>query len=294
MHCPTQTQPSAVHPNSSMSLWYTETYNDSVRLGLRLTETIYRTQSPLQLIEIVDTVEFGRTLAIDGIYMTSEKDEHYYHEMLVHPALVTVPSAKRVLIIGGGDGGTAREVLRHPHIEKVTMVEIDGAVVEACKKYLPNLGAWGDPRLEVLIQDGIHYVHNAKVEPFDVILLDGSDPIGPAKGLFDIHFYRGVKQLLAPGGVFALQSESPILMRNTFLDVVRTLRTIFAHAKPYFGPVPIYGASIWSWTFATDTVNPMEIHSITSDAIEEKCKYYNRDIHRGAFAVPNDLQRLLG
>ncbi len=276
-----------------MSLWYTETFDNNVRFGLRVKKTLYQGQSEYQRIEIFETFEFGRALAIDGIYMTSEKDEHYYHEMLTHPALVTVPSPRRVLIIGGGDGGTAREVLRHKTVNKVVMVEIDSHVVEACKKHLPNFGNWQDPRLELIIGDGIAYVQDATIEPFDVILLDGTDPVGPAKGLFNIDFYRGVKRLLRPNGVFALQSESPILMNRIFVEIIRTLRTVFATAAPYFGPVPVYAAGIWSWAFASDNVDPQEIRSQPMEAIESGCRYYNRDIHKGAFAVPNALRTQL-
>ena len=274
-----------------MSLWYTETYNDNVRFGLRVVRSLYRQQSEFQLVEVFETAELGRALAIDGIYMTSEGDEFYYHEMLVHPALLTVANPRRVLIIGGGDGGTAREVLRHPGVESVVMVEIDAAVVEACKKHLPRHGAWDDPRLNVQIGDGIGYVKTATVEPFDVVLLDGTDPVGPAKGLFNQDFYLGVKRVLAPSGVFALQSESPILIRSVFLEIQRTLKTVFSGVHPYFGPVPIYAAGIWSWTFASDSVDPLAVDEQRLAAIESSCQYYNAQIHQGAFAVPNNVKR---
>ncbi len=276
-----------------MSLWYYETFDDRIRFGLRVERTLFAKRSDYQFVEVFETVELGKTLAIDGIYMTSEGDEHYYHEMLVHPAMVTVPGAKRVLIIGGGDGGTAREVLRHPTVDKVVMVEIDSVVVDACKAHMPTLGSWDDPRLELLIGDGIAYVKQSDVEPFDVILLDGSDPVGPAEGLFNKDFYEGVSRLLRPNGVFALQSESPMIQRPVFLDVVKTLRELFKTAQPYFGPVLLYGGAQWSWTFATNAVDPMAIDDAQLAHIEAGCKYYNRDIHRGAFALPNDLKRLL-
>ena len=273
-----------------MGLWYDETYADKVRLSLKVSRTLHREQSDLQRIEIVDTEAMGRTLILDDVFMTSERDEHYYHEMLVHPALTTTPRIARVLIIGGGDGGTAREVLRHPEVERVDMVEIDGRVVEACKAHLPNFGAWDDPRLRVEIGDGVAYARDADVDPYDVVLLDGTDPVGPGEGLFDEAFYRGVRRLLTPHGTFALQSESPFLMRDVFLDIQATLGRIFGRVHPYFGPAPIYNAGPWSWTFASQEVDPMAIDSARARRAELTAKYYNADIHRASFAVPNDLR----
>ncbi len=278
------------------SFWYDETYRDQVRYGLKTERTLFKANSDFQLVEVLETSFMGRVLVIDGVFMTSERDEYLYHEMLVHPALVTAPSPKRVLIIGGGDGGTAREVLRHPGVEQVTMVEIDGVVVEACKVHMPTLGNWDDPRLELIIGDGVAYVKDAAPSSFDAVLLDGTDPVGPGKGLFGYEFYRGVKRTLAPGGVFALQSESPILMPELFADIQKALAETFAVAAPYFGPVPLYAAGIWSWTYATDIADrraPQTIDDTRLAAIESGCRYYCRDIHRAAFAVPNQLRALL-
>ena len=277
-----------------MSRWYDEVFEDKVRFGVRVERRVHAQRSALQHIEVLDTVPFGRTLVIDGIFMASEQDEHYYHEMITHPALVTAPAIRRVLVIGGGDGGTAREVLRHRGVEEVVQVEIDGAVIDVCKRFLPGLGAWDDPRLDVIVGDGVAYVKEARVEPFDVVILDGTDPVGPGKGLFDIDFYRGVKRVLAPGGVFALQSESPAMMRNVFLAIQRALAQVFTRVKPYFGPAPLYASGVWSWTHATDRADAHAVDPGRLEAIEPGCKYYNRDIHQAAFALPSDLRRELG
>lgn len=273
-----------------MGLWYEETYAEKVRLALKVRRTIHAEASELQRIEIVETEAMGRTLVLDGVFMTSERDEHYYHEMLVHPALTTAPRTARVLIIGGGDGGTAREVLRHPEVERVDMVEIDGRVVEACKQHLPGFGAWDDPRLHVAIRDGVASVQSAESGAYDVVILDGTDPVGPGEGLFDEAFYRNVHRVLAPGGVFALQSESPFLMREIFLETQETLGRVFGRVQPYFGPAPIYGAGVWSWTFASDEVDPQAIDATRAERIQAAAKYYNAEIHRAAFARPNDLR----
>ncbi len=276
-----------------MPLWYDETFEDESRFGLRVSKILFARQSQYQFVEVLETPQHGLTLVIDGIFMTSEHDEHFYHEMLVHPAMVTAPAAKRVLVIGGGDGASVRTILMHPGVERVVMVEIDACVVEACKEYMPSLGAWDDPRLELIIGDGIDYVKHAEVEPFDVVFLDGTDPVGPGKGLFDREFFLGAKRLLAPGGVFAMQSESPILTNRLFLEIVETLRSTFRRADPYFGPVPLYAAGIWSWLYASDSADPMAIDEARLARIEEGCKYYNAEIHRASFVLPNRLRRQL-
>lgn len=277
-----------------MSDWYDELFRDRIRYGLRVVERLFEAESDFQKVEIVETPQWGRVLVIDGIFMTSEREEHFYHELLVHPALVTVAKPRRVLVIGGGDGGTAREVLRHPGVESCVMVEIDGTVVDACKKYLPTIGtAWGDPRLDLRITDGIAYVRDTDEGPFDVVLLDGTDPVGPGEGLFNRAFYDDVARVLAPEGVFALQSESPLLLPEVFYEIQRTLREVFPRVHPYFGPAPLYAAGQWSWTFATRHVDPLAVRREQLAEVEAGCKHYNGDVHRAAFAVPNDVRARL-
>lgn len=276
-----------------MSFWYDEIYMQKTRFGIWTDRKLVERRSDFQKIEVIETEQFGRVLAIDEIFMTSEKDEHLYHEMLVHPAMTTAPRIERVLIIGGGDGGTAREVLSYPEVKEVVLVEIDEAVVEVSKAYLPTIGtAWDDSRLKILIDDGVEYAKTALVAPFDLIFLDGTDPVGPAKGLFTAAFYRGCERLLAPDGVFALQSESPILMRDVFLELGQTLGSVFPKVYPYFGPVPIYASGTWSWTYATRTADPKAICAERVQRTEGRTKYYNRDIHRAAFTLPNDLRAI--
>ncbi len=278
-----------------MNMWFTEEFHNRFRVGVKVDQTVYSAQSEFQKIDIFDTPHFGRTLALDGIFMTSIGDEFYYHEMIAHPALVTAPKIDRVLIIGGGDGGTAREVLRHKEVKEVVLAEIDGMVVEACKKFMPEIGAgaWEDPRFKEAIGDGIKYVAEAKEGSFDVILLDGSDPVGPAEGLFGLDFYKNVKRVLAPDGVFALQSESPVVFEKLFFDTQKALRGVFEQVHPYFGSVPLYGAGMWTWTYCTKDTNPLEMYESRVIAAEKHAKYYNRDIHCGSFAVPSFVKNRL-
>lgn len=278
-----------------MALWYDEIFEDEVRFGLRVKETLYSGRSEYQHIEVLDTEALGRTLTLDGIFMTSEGDEHYYHEMLVHPAMNTAPRRRRVLVLGGGDGGTVREILRHPDVEEVVMVEIDEQVVQVCKEHLPTIGtAWDDPRLELRFEDAIEYVTAKDVDPFDVVFLDGTDPVGPGVVLYEESFYAGCKRVLAKDGVFALQSESPFLFEKTFLEVQHNLRKLFSKVRPYFGPVPIYASGTWSWTWASDAGDPTALDEARARELAPQLEYYNADVHRGSFALPSRLQRALG
>lgn len=275
-----------------MAGWYEETFRDSMRFSVRVHATLHRERTDFQTIEVLQTPFFGRTLVLDGLFMTSERDEYFYHEMISHPSLCMASSPKRVLVIGGGDGGTVREVLRHPEVERVTMVEIDRRVVEVCKEHLPDIGtAWNDPRLEVRFEDGVAFVAETPPASFDVVLLDGSDPVGPAEGLFDKTFYSNVRRVLSPSGVFGLQSESPILMEEVFRQVQHTLAEVFGSVRPYFGTVPLYGASTWSWTVAAAEPFPMDMDRLKR--LEPDLRYLNVDVARGMFAVPTDLRRLL-
>jgi spermidine synthase len=274
-----------------MAFWYDENFGNKCRFGIRASKVLFEGKSEFQQIDILETEQFGRVLAIDKIFMTSEMDEYIYHEMIVHPVLTTAPSMNRVLVIGGGDGGTIREVLSYSEVDHLTMVEIDAMVVEVSKRYLGTIGtAWDDHRLELVFKDGIDYVKNAEVEPFDIILLDGSDPVGPATGLFSEGFYRGVARLLKEDGIFGLQSESPLLQKDVFIQIGLTLGKLFPRVYPYFGPVPIYASGSWSWTYASRTANPMSWNDARVSFQEKRCKYYNRKIHKAAFAVPNNLR----
>jgi spermidine synthase len=277
-----------------MGLWYEETFGDQVRLGLRAKETLFSGQSAYQKVEVIDTVGFGRVLVIDGVFMTSEYDEFLYHEMLAHPALTTAPSIERVLVIGGGDGGTVREVLRHPDVKHCTMIEIDELVVDVSKRYLPGIGtAWDDPRLDLRFIDAIEYVSESEDDEFDVVLLDGTDPVGPGAVLFDESFYRGCKRMLAEGGVMALQSQSPLLMMDVFVETQHKLRKLFSEVHPYLGPVPLYGTGTWSWTWCSDTGEPLRPIQERQEAIVAGSKAYNAELHQALFALPSYVKRAL-
>lgn len=278
-----------------MSLWYEEPWQNATRFSLRTESLVVQTHSEIQRIEIFDTPAFGRVLALDGLLMTSERDEFFYHEMIVHPALTAVAESRRVLIVGGGDGGTAREVLRHSMVDKVTLVEIDEMVIELCKTHLPTIGgtAWTDPRLDVQVGDGIAFVQAAPDASFDVVILDGSDPVGPSAPLFNEAFYRDVRRILRPGGVFSLQSESPIVTTELWIATQARLRRVFERVDTCFAPAPLYSTGTWTWTVASIDVDATRPRLDRLGPFVDDCLYYTADMHRGAFLIPRYAQRLL-
>jgi spermidine synthase len=276
--------------------WAQEAYGNGdaiTRLGFKAGRTRVNTRSEFQTIEIVETEVAGPVLLLDGAFMTSLRDEHFYHEMLAHPTLATAANIERVLIIGGGDGGTVREVLKYPGVKEVTLCEIDRGVIDACKAHLPEMNVpWDDPRLEIRCGDGFAFVGDDTNGEYDVILVDGADPEGPAAVLFTAEFYWRCRSRLAKGGVLASQTESPIAMRDDFLRIVHTMRMSFRVADPYFGPMPIYPGGTWSWTLAYD--GPTRLPDPYRVAHAEKtCRYFNRQIVRSAFALPQDILRAL-
>ena len=278
-----------------MSGWIDEEHR-GVRYGLA-GELLVEESSPYQRISVIDSERYGRGLLLDGCWMTAERQERHYHESLVHPALCGANSVARVLVIGGGDGGTARECLRHDAVQHLDMVEIDGRVVELSQEHLASIGgtAWSDPRFHLTVGDGIAWVAAAADARYDVVLVDGSDPAGPAEGLFNRGFFSHCKRILKPGGVFATQSESPEAFRQVHLDTVKLIRELFGHADPLYGWVPMYPSGWWSWTFAAmgapryRSPDPQR-----ADAIAADCHIWSPRWQRGGFeAIPAFIEREL-
>jgi spermidine synthase len=239
-------------------------------------------------------------MTIDGMVMLSEKDEFVYHEMIAHVAMNSHPNPKRVLIIGGGDGGTAREVLRHPEVEHVDMVEIDQFVVDASKTHFPGVGDWENPKLKIRYEDGIAFVKNV-TDPYDVIIIDGSDPVGPAEGLFTKDFYQYCYNALTENGVLTSQTETPWVEKyhGSMKKVTSATQELFDISKLYLAFIPLYPTGMWSLLFASKGINPLGDEALEKS--RERCKefgsklnYYNPEIHRAAFALPNFVKPLEG
>jgi spermidine synthase len=267
-----------------------------VRYGLE-GRVLVEEQSPFQRITVIDSLRYGKGLLLDGCWMTAERQERHYHESLVHPALCSAAQIERVLVIGGGDGGTARECLRHPGVQHLDMVEIDGRVVALSQQHLPCIGGgcWQDPRFHLTVGDGIAWAANASTASYDVVLVDGSDPAGPAEGLFNRAFFEQCRRILKPGGVFATQSESPEAFRQVHIDTVTVIRDVFGHADPMYGWVPMYPSGWWSWTFAaTDSRRYVTPDPSRAAAVAEGCEIWSPRWQRGAFdAIPAAIERAL-
>jgi spermidine synthase len=247
----------------------------------------YSEKSPYQKIEIFDDGFFGRVLMLDGLVQTTTGDEFFYHEMLVHPAMTCHPRPRDVLIIGGGDGGALRAVLRYP-VKSATLVEIDGRVVEACRKYFPWLSqALRDRRARLEIADGSRYIRESG-RRFDVVLVDSSDPVGPSAVLHQRRFYARLKDCLRPNGIVAAQAGSPLYHLDHLKRKRAFLGRLFRFALYYLGPAPTYPGGLWCYAFLSDGVDPLKARKNPPGT---GLRYYNRDIHRAAFALPRFLQK---
>ena len=278
-----------------MGGWIDEEHR-GVRYGLS-GRVLVEEQSDFQQITVMESERYGKGLLLDGCWMTAERQERHYHESLVHPALCSAAAIERVLVIGGGDGGTARECLRHPGLRHLDMVEIDGRVVERSREHLPTIGgsAWSDPRFHLTVGDGIAWAANAPDASYDVVLVDGSDPAGPAEGLFNRTFFDHCRRILKPGGVFATQSESPEAFRDVHIAMVRLIREVFGHADPLYGWVPMYPSGWWSWTFAaTDGPRYRTVLQERAAAVAAGCEIWSPAWQAGGFqAVPASIAREL-
>ena len=267
--------------------------------GARLLEAGH---SEWQTYEVWDTPRFGKLFRLDGCFMTSERDEFYYHENLIHVPGVAHPGLRRALIIGGGDGGSADELLKYPGVERIVIAELDAKVVELSRRHLHAVhhGALDDTRVEVRIGDGMKYVHEdgpAAGERYDLIVLDLTDPVGPAEALYAADFFAACKTLLAEGGALTLHIGTPVYQPERVRELVARLRRVFAKVRPYFLYIPLYG-SLWGMACASDTLDPAVLDAgevdrrLATRAIRE-LQHFNGAVHCAQFALPNHLRVLL-
>lgn len=278
--------------------WYTEQWSDDCKFSIRHDEVLTSEQSPFQKIDFYKGKEFGTFFTLDGLMMVNEKDEFVYHDMITHPAFATNPDIKKVLIIGGGDGGTAREVLRYPSVEQVVMVEIDELVFRLSQKYLPITaqGVEEDPRMQLIFDDGLAYVKNAADASFDLILVDSTDPISVGEGLFTTAFYKECYRVLNDKGILINQHESPYFAEyaENMKKAHQKIKGIFPIASVYQFHMPTYPSGHWLFGFASKALHP--IKDIQTDKWTKfglKTKYYNTDLHVGAFALPTFVREEL-
>ncbi|WP_210489079.1 polyamine aminopropyltransferase [Rufibacter aurantiacus] len=292
-------QPVASIPRITRDVWFTER-DENIALSLKHSGTqLYKKQSPYQKVEVFETLAYGNMLTLDGMVMCTQKDEYVYHEMITHVPVFSHGNVKRALVIGGGDGGTVRELLRHDSIQEVVLVEIDELVIEACKLHLPETAsAFGHPRLNLLVEDGIKYIQDCPDGAFDLIIVDSADPVGPGEGLFTAEFYSQVYRCLTAEGVMITQSESPRFNTDVFVEIYDTYKGIFGqdNVHCYLAAIPTYPTGTWSFSFSSKgNVHPKRFNQEVAAAFsrEQGLRYYNEDIHVAAFALPNFVKDLL-
>jgi spermidine synthase len=259
---------------------------------------VERRQTAFQLLEVYDTPELGRIFRLDGYNMTSERDEFFYHENLVHPAAVAHPGPKRALVIGGGDGGSSEELLKHRTFEIVHMAELDPDVIEMAKARFAAVhrGVFDDPRLQVTVGDGLAYLRTTGVR-YDLVVMDLTDPVGPSVELYSPATFALAKRAMTAGGALTLHIGSPFSHPQRVRETLGSLRQVFARVTPYFVHVPLYG-SIWGFACASDTLDPRaleprEVERIIAERGVGALQYYNGDTHRAVFAIPNYVRELV-
>lgn len=279
-----------------MQVWFSEDQTPDMRLSLRVRKVLHHEKTPYQEIMVLDTPQFGRTLILDDIIQTSEFEEFTYHEMMAHVPLFAHPNPERVLVVGGGDGGVIREALKHPTVREAHLAEIDERVVALSRQYLPSISSGlDDPRCKVFITDGIRHVAESP-DTYDVIMVDSTDPIGPAVGLFSEEFYRSVHRALREGGLFVCQSESPFYNRDIIRNVQQTLRRVFPISGLYLVVVPGYPGGMWALGYGSKGPDP---RTVPPERYAERgferfgTRYYSPAVHAAAFALPPFVAELL-
>lgn len=279
-----------------MELWFTEYHKDNIGFTLKVKETLFVGESEYQKIQVLETEAFGRVLLLDGLFMTTDRDEWTYHELLVHPAMFLHSKPENVLVIGGGDGGAIREIVKHECVKKAVLCEIDGLVIETCKRFFPQIACelTGNPKVEVKVRDGVKFMEENQTS-FDVILVDSTDPIGPAVGLFQADFYKKCLKSLKEDGILVAQSESPFYNMEILQDMQKNLKKAgFSTVNFYWGFVPTYPSGMWSWVMASKKYDP--IKDMNLDAAKQKMpsmclKYMTPELLRSVFDLPAFFQK---
>jgi spermidine synthase len=279
-----------------MELWFTEKHTDTVNFSIKVKRHLYSEQTPFQRIDFFESEEFGTFFTLDGLMMVTEKDEFIYHDMITHVALATNPEIKRVLVIGGGDGGTVRELTRYPHIEKIDMVEIDERVVRTSQQFLPfTASKLTDPRVTLYFEDGLKFI-DGKQDAYDLILVDSTDPVGPGEGLFSETFYKNCYAALSDKGILVNQHESPFYPRDIH-EMKRAhskIKKLFPISRVYQFHMPTYPSGHWLFGFASKALDPIkDFKPELWKAFGLETKYYNTELHLGCFALPSYVKKML-
>jgi spermidine synthase len=271
-------------------VWFTERQSPDVSLSLRVRSVLLEETTPFQELLVLDTDAYGRVLVLDGAIQTTDRDEYVYHEMITHVPLAMHPRPRRVAVIGGGDGGAIREILKHPEVQEAHLIEIDERVVEASRRFFPAIAsALDDPRAHVAIGDGIRWIKE-EAHDFDLIIVDSTDPVGPAEGLFAHGFYQGVSDALTADGLLVAQTESPMLEPDILQRAMTGIAGAFPRVYLYLAAIPTYPTGFWSFTLGSKGPRP----DVLRDGLDHlSTRYWTPEVHRAAFALPPYVRALL-
>lgn len=277
-------------------LWFSEYHTPNVRFSIRVNRQLFDEQSDYQRISVYDSPDFGRFLTLDGALMLTERDEFIYHDMIVHVPMAVNPEIRNVLVIGAGDGGVARELSRYPDIDRIEIVEIDRRVTEVCKTYLPQTACgFDDPRVTLRFEDGLRFVRHTS-QTYDLIIVDSTDPSGPGEVLFTSEFFGSCYGALNPRGILVNQHESPFypLDAKAMQSAHRRISDVFPVSRVYQAHIPTYPSGHWLFGFASRGLDPIRDQQTAAwQALNLKTRYYNPDLHRGAFALPTYVEEML-
>lgn len=280
----------------AMEMWFTEKHTPDVKFSIRVDKQLYTGQSEFQRIDVFESPEFGRFLTLDGYMMLTERDEFIYHEMITHVPMSVHPAAKKVLVIGAGDGGVIRELCRYPEIEQIDMVEIDPLVVAVSREYLPQTAcSLGDERVRIFYEDGLKFVRS-KANQYDLIIVDSTDPFGPGEGLFTKEFYGNCYKALNEDGIMVNQHESPFYADDAIACQRAHKRIVesFPVSRVYQAHIPTYPSGHWLFGFASKKYHPLkDLKADRWKAREMKTRYYTSELHRGAFMLPAYVEEML-
>ena len=279
-----------------MELWYSEKHTENVKFSIKVDKHLFSKQSDFQRVDVFSSEEFGTFLTLDGFMMVTQKDEFIYHDMIVHVPMATNPAIKKVCVIGAGDGGTVSELVRYPHIERIDMVEIDPLVVEVCQQFLPQTASeLSHHKVQLYFEDGLKFIRS-KVNEYDLIIVDSTDPFGPGEGLFTKEFYSNTYRALTENGILVNQHESPYY--PAFAQAMKRaharIKEIFPIAKVYQAHIPTYPSGHWLFGYASKGIDPVVNDDLKKwEKLNLKTKYYNPALHIGCFALPTYVHDLL-
>ena len=274
-----------------MELWYSEQEAELIRTSFNVEKVLFSGKSEFQTLDVVETKPYGTMLLLDGLVMITDVDEFVYHEMISHIPVCLHANPKKVVVIGGGDGGTVRELLKYPSIEEIILCEIDGLVIEKSKEFFPEVACGlDDKRVKVHVADGVAFMQTLK-NSVDIVLVDSTDPIGPGEGLFSRAFYKSVADSLRTNGLMAAQSECPWFKREVFSRIMSNIRGGFAHHKTYVASIPTYPRGFWSWTIGSQKpIDPQSFDRNKFKIVSAGLNYLTEELMTAAFAIPKFLK----